>query len=121
MAKPIIRTLLALFFFTAGLCHFVFDAAFARIVPPALPYPLAIVWATGVMEVAFAAALLQRRQLRWVGWVLCAYLLAVLPANIHMALTGMALGPFGASEAVLWGRAALQFPLIALVFWATSP
>jgi len=43
----------------------------------------------------------------------------VLPANIYMALAGIPFGETAASPAMLWGRVALQFPLIAIIFWAT--
>jgi uncharacterized membrane protein len=54
---------------------------------------------------------------RVTGWALSAFLLCVLPANIHMALVGMPLGEMS-SPVALWGRVFLQFPLIALVLWA---
>jgi len=44
----------ALFFFAAGIMHFVQDDAFAAIVPPLLPFPKLIVWITGVMELILA-------------------------------------------------------------------
>lgn len=91
--------------------------AFAAIVPPALPFKPFIVQLTGVMELVFAAGLVLPRWRARTGFALAAYLLAVLPANIYMALAGIPLGPLD-SAAMLWGRVALQFPLIALVMWA---
>lgn len=118
--KLAIRILLAAFFGAAGIAHFRLDDTFARIVPPGLPFPLTIVHVTGVMELCFAVALLAARG-RWLaltGWALGAYLLAVLPANIYMAMDNMPLGATELGPLVLWGRVALQFPLIALVLWA---
>ena len=54
------------------------------------------------------------------GLLLSAYLLAVLPANIYMALAQVPLGDTALSPAALWIRVALQFPLIALVLWSTG-
>lgn len=119
MARRLAQLVLAAFFLVAGILHFVLDDAFARIVPPALPLPVLIVWITGLMELAFAAALVARFRLRLTGWLLAAYLLAVLPANIHMALADIPFGDRDLGPAALWGRVALQFPLIALVLWAT--
>lgn len=115
-----VQLALAVFFLVAGVMHFVLDDAFARIVPPALPYPVAIVWITGVMEIGFAAALTATWRLPLTGLLLSAYLLAVLPANIYMALEGIPLGDTVMSPAALWVRVALQFPLIALVLWSTG-
>lgn len=120
MFKRGVQIALALFFLVAGVLHFRLDYAFARIVPPMLPYPVAIVWITGVMELAFAAALLAKWRLPLTGLLLAAYLLAVLPANIYMALAQIPLGDTALSPAALWLRVALQFPLIALVLWCTG-
>ena len=94
-------------------------AEFASIVPPALPYPATIVRFTGLLELLFAAGLLTPKVRRTTGWLLAAYLLAVLPANIHMAMERMPLGGRELSDSVLWGRVAMQFPLMALVIWAS--
>jgi uncharacterized membrane protein len=120
MIKRGVQILLAVFFLIAGILHFRLDDAFARIVPPTLPFPVAIVWITGAMELAFAAALIAKWRLPLTGLLLSAYLLAVLPANIYMALAQIPLGDTALSPAALWIRVALQFPLIALVVWCTG-
>ncbi len=120
MIRRGVQILLAIFFLVAGVLHFQLDDAFARIVPPMLPFPVAIVWITGAMELAFAAALIARWRLPLTGLLLSAYLLAVLPANIYMAITEVPIGETVLSPAALWIRVALQFPLIALVLWSTS-
>lgn len=117
MFKTIICWLLAAFFFLAGITHFTQTDSFAAIVPPALPFKHLIVQITGAMELVFAVGLLVPKWRRITGWALSAFLLAVLPANIYMALAGI---PFGelSSPTALWVRVFLQFPLIALVLWA---
>ena len=120
MIKRGIQILLAVFFFAAGILHFQLDDAFARIVPPMLPFSVAIVWITGVIELVFAAALIAKWRLPLTGLLLSAYLLAVLPANIYMAVAGIPLGDTALNPAALWTRVALQFPLIALVLWCTG-
>ena len=49
------------------------------------------------------------------------FLLAVLPANIYMAIANIPFGDTAASPTALWIRVALQFPLIAIIYWATRP
>lgn len=120
MIKRGVQILLAVFFLVAGILHFRLDDSFARIVPPMLPFPVVIVWITGVMELAVAAALLAKWRPPLTGLLLAAYLLAVLPANIYMALAQVPLGDTALSPAALWMRVALQFPLIALVLWCTG-
>lgn len=120
MIRRIVQLGLAIFFLIAGVLHFLLDDAFARIVPPMLPFPVAIVWITGLMELGFAAALIAKWRLPMTGLLLSAYLLAVLPANIYMAIAGIPLGETALSPAALWFRVVLQFPLIALVLWCTG-
>lgn len=111
---------LGLFFLVAGVMHFVQDDAFAGIVPPLLPFPYVIVWVTGLMEIGFGLALLLKVQLPRTGLLLGLFLLAVLPANVHMAVNNVPLGETELSPVAGWVRIALQFPLIALVLWCTS-
>ena len=109
----------ALFFFVAGISHFTADDKFAAIVPPLLPFPYVIVWVTGVMEICFAVMLLCPHFRPRVGVLLGLFLLAVLPANIYMAVAEIPFGETEASPAALWIRVALQFPLIAVIYWCT--
>lgn len=112
--------LLALFFLFAGYAHFASVEAFAAIVPPFLPFPKLIVQVTGVMEIALAIGLLIPKHRKLSGLLFAPFLLAVLPANIYMAIAGIPLGETVASPAALWIRVALQFPLIALILWASG-
>ena len=54
--------------------------------PPWLPAQRELVYASGVAEILGGLALVHRRTRRAGGWWLLATLLAVFPANIHMAL-----------------------------------
>ena len=110
----------AIFFFAAGILHFVQDDSFAAIVPPLLPFPEIIVWITGGIELVLAVGLTLPRYRKAAGMWLAPYLLAVLPANIYMAMNNMPLGEDLVSPVTLWGRVVLQFPLIALILWASG-
>ena len=110
----------ALFFFFAGILHFVEVDSFAAIVPPLLPFPKVIVWVTGMMEIGFAVGLLLPKYQKLSGFWLAPFLLAVLPANIYMAMYNIPMGETTASPTVLWVRVALQFPLIVLILWASG-
>lgn len=119
--RLILCLLLALFFFAAGITHFTHDDNFAAIVPPLLPFKYLIVWITGVMEIIFAAGLLWPKFRQKTGIWLSLYLLAVLPANIYMALAGISFDGTQLSHTALWIRVAMQFPLIALILWVSRP
>ena len=118
--KTILCLVLALFFFFAGILHFVEVDSFAAIVPPLLPFPKVIVWVTGLMEIAFAIGLLVPKYRKLSGLWLAPFLLAVLPANSYMAMYNIPMGETTASPTVLWVRVVLQFPLIALILWASG-
>ena len=80
-----LRTLCGPFFVFAGAMHFVIPKVYARIIPPYLPAPEALVYASGVAEIAGGAGLLIPATRKRAGWWLLATLAAVFPANLYMA------------------------------------
>ena len=119
--KTFLCWLIAAFFILAGIMHFVQDDSFAAIVPPLLPFPKLIVWITGVMEIVLAVMIILPKYRALAGALFAPYLLAVLPANIYMAMENIPLGDMESSPTALWIRVAMQFPLIALIYWASRP
>ena len=113
------RALLGLLFIAAGLNHFRATPLYLSIMPPALPFPLALVYLSGLAEIAGGAGVWVPQTRRAAGWGLILLLLAVFPANIYMA-TDHALPP-GVSLPgwVLWARLPLQFVLVWWVWAAT--
>lgn len=101
--------------------HFIQDDSFAAIVPPLLPFPKLIVWMTGVIEIILALMIVLPKYRALAGTLFAPYLLAVLPANIYMAMANIPLGDMAASPTALWIRVAMQFPLIAFIYWASRP
>lgn len=80
-----IRTACGPFFVLAGAMHFVAPRTYRRIVPPYLPAPMALVYLSGVAEAGGGLGLMLSATRRWSGWWLVATMVAVFPANIHMA------------------------------------
>src|SRR6476659_281172 len=117
------RIALAAFFGTAGTLHFTRPRFFEAIVPPSIAArKKEIVAVSGAAEIAGAAMVLHpaaRRAGR--GWLL-ALLLAVFPANIHMAVhpeqvRGLDMRRF--PRWALWARLPLQ-PLAMLWVWRAT-
>jgi uncharacterized membrane protein len=118
MMKKLSIALLTTIFLVSGILHFTHDSELVKITP--LPYAYAIVWFTGIVEFVFAAFLLLPRYRRATGILISIFALAVLPANINMAINdipmfGSHVDPLGA-----WIRVFLQFPFIAWVLWSTG-
>jgi uncharacterized membrane protein len=103
------------FFVFAGAMHFVNPRAYRRIVPPYLPAPEALVYASGVAEIAGGVGLIPRGTRRPAGWWLIATMVAVFPANLHMALHPDEFPKIPGGAASLWARLPLQAVVIAWV------
>jgi uncharacterized membrane protein len=119
--RLVLLILLALFFVSAGVSHFTNPDFFVSILPPYLPAQLELVYASGVFEILGGLGVLLPATRRWAGFGLVALLLAVYPANIHMAANPE---PFVAQGTPLWAlylRLPLQFVFIAWAWWATKP
>jgi uncharacterized membrane protein len=74
------------FFVVAGTMHFVIPKTYASIVPDYLPAHRELVYASGVAEIVGGLGAMNARTRRAASWFNIATLLAVFPANLHMAL-----------------------------------
>jgi uncharacterized membrane protein len=115
--KPILRYLLGVLFVLAGINHFINPNFYLKIMPPYLPWHLPLVYLSGLFEVALGVLLLIPKFTRLAAWGLIALLLAVFPANIHMAINHQLFPEF--SPIALWLRLPLQFLFIGLCYWYT--
>src|SRR5690349_18524362 len=116
---------LAAFFAFAGAMHFVRPRFYEAIVPPSLEErKKEIVAVSGVAEIAGAAAVLHPASRRLGRWWLLALLVAVFPANVHMAVNPEQVPGLDLKKVprwALWARLPLQ-PLAMLWVWrATRP
>jgi uncharacterized membrane protein len=80
------RRMFGPFFVFAGVMHFVIPRTYEAIVPDWLPARRALVYASGVAEIAGGLAVQHPRTRRAGAAWSVATLLAVFPANVHMAL-----------------------------------
>jgi uncharacterized membrane protein len=106
-------------FVIAGAAHLVRPLPFEQHVPDWVPAAAALVAVTGVVEIGLGAALVAwpaRR--RVIGLVTAGYLVAVLPANVYVAVAGVEVdGQPGGVFA--WVRLPLQGVFIAWAWWST--
>ena len=112
--RTILRWVLVVFYALAGWLHLRSAHSFEQIVPPWVPWPHAVVLATGVAELLGAAGLIITPVRRAAGIGLAAYALCVWPANFyhafaHVAIDGVALG---------WGYHAPRLLFQPVLIWA---
>ena len=108
--------LAVMFCFTAAAHFNSMQADLIRMVPPAVPHAEFVVKFTGVCEILGAIGLLVPSTRRLAAIALILFLVAVLPANIHAALSGVTLA--GAPVTPLIPGVLLQLLFIALVWWS---
>ena len=116
--RLVFRILLAAFFVAAGANHFRTPSLYLGMMPPWLPWPLALVYVSGAAEILGGIGALVRFTRRFSGWGLMVLLIAVFPANLHVAMQGQMKG-FDFSPLTLWLRLPFQLVLMAGVWWAT--
>jgi uncharacterized membrane protein len=112
------RYLYGLLFVAAGSNHFLNTPFYVSIMPPYLPWHEALVYVSGLVEIGLGALLLNERYSRLAAWGLIALLIAVFPANVHMAVHPEQYE--WASPLILWLRLPLQGFLILWAYWYTE-
>ena len=111
------RVFVMLWFIVGGAGHFVLTKTFVSVVPPYVPFPLEMVYLTGVLEIAGALALLYKPLRHIAGLCLTALTMCVTPVHIQMLIEAdkyQALGPV-----VLWARLLFQ-PVLIWIIWAST-
>ncbi len=115
--KLIALWVFALSLIAVGVMHFVRSDWFVAIMPPYIPYHLAMVYISGVAEIVGGVGLLLERTRRLAAWGVIALLIAVFPANIHMAMNHVVPPGMEVSPTALYLRLLFQPLMIWLVWW----
>jgi len=115
--QTLLLYLMAALYVAAGANHFRDPDFYVAIMPPYVPWHLPLVYVSGVAEIALGVAVLVPRLRRGAAWGLVALLIAVFPANVHMALNVEAYPD--ASAVALYLRLPVQGLLIVWAWWFT--
>jgi uncharacterized membrane protein len=118
--QKVFVVLAAVFYIAGGANHFITPSFYLKIMPPYIPFHLAMVNISGVAEIAGGLGLLLARVRRAAAWGLVALLIAVFPANIYMATNPVEAGAASLPHAALYGRLLLQPLFIWWVLWCTK-
>jgi uncharacterized membrane protein len=115
------RLALAAFFNLTGILHFVIPRSYEAMVPEPVPAREAVA-VSGVAEILGGLALLHPASRRFGRWWLLALLIAVFPANAHMAVNPEQIKGLDLNKIprwALWARLPLQ-PLAMLWVWRAT-
>lgn len=114
---------LAGFFSFTGVMHFVIPRSYEAIVPPSIAdRKREVVAISGVAEIAGGLAVLHPATRKFGRWWLLALLVAVFPANVHMAVSPEQVKGLDLRRVprwTLWARLPLQ-PLAMLWVWRAT-
>ena len=122
LSKRALLYVMTAFYVVAGANHFRAPDFYLPMMPASLPWPLGLIYVSGIAEMVLGVGLLAPALRRTAAWGLIALLIAVFPANLHVALHNIPIG--GRSEGLgvwNWIRLPLQGVLIAWAWWYTRP
>lgn len=104
---------MGLFFILAGVNHFVMPQFYVKIMPPYLPYPLALIYFSGIVEIISGALLAIKKTKKLGAWLIIGLLIAVFPANIQMSIDQYHL------LGIMFYLSLLRLPFqFLLIYWA---
>jgi uncharacterized membrane protein len=118
--KRILLYVMAAFYVAAGVMHFARPEFYVAIMPPYLPWHLELVYLSGVAEILCGVGLLIPQTRVLAAWATIALLIAVFPANIHVALNNVPMAGSTEGAGILnWIRLPFQFVFMAWAWWYT--
>ncbi len=114
--KRILLWVMGAFYVAAGVNHFASPDFYVNIMPPYLPWHEQLVFLSGVAEVVLGIAVLIPPLRRGAAWGIIALLVAIFPANVHVAVNDVPM--LGAEEGLgIWNWVRLPFQGVFLL-WA---
>lgn len=116
--KRVLLWIMAAFYVLGGVMHFARPDFYLPMMPPYLPWHAALIFLSGVAELGLGLAVLSPVLRRFAAWGIILLLIAIFPANIHIALHNVPV--FGATQGAgvwNWVRLPLQGVLILWAWW----
>lgn len=116
--KRILLYVMAAFYVFAGAMHFIRPDVYLPMMPPYLPWHTPLILLSGAAEIILGLAILNSRLRPYAAWGIILLLIAVFPANVHIALNNVPL--FGNPEGAgiwNWVRLPVQGVLALWAWW----
>jgi uncharacterized membrane protein len=111
---------LTLFFLFTGVGHVIRSNEMAAMVPRSIPYPVELIYFTGMLELLGAVGVWVPRLTRVTGVCLILMLIGLLPANIYSAVHRVEFGGHGAGPLYLLVRVPFQVFVCWWTYFATE-
>lgn len=113
------RFLIGIMFVVMGSLHFLKPGTFASIIPDFIPWHKAMVYISGVAEIAGGIGILLPQYREAAAGGLLLLLVTVFPANINMAVQAVQkTGLLSWYSIAMYVRLPLQFVLMYWIYWA---
>ena len=98
----------------AGINHFAIPNFYLQIMPPYLPFTMALIYLSGLAEIVCGALFIPKQTRRIGAWLTILLLIAVFPANVQMVFNEYEKG--GLMFCASIARLPVQFLMIWLVY-----
>lgn len=112
---PIHLYLMSAIYVVAGIFHFIKPKMYKSIIPRYLPYPMQLVYLSGIAEVALGVGVLFDATKNLALWGIILMLIAFFPVHVYMLADKKFHKKF--PKWLLWLRLPMQF---GLMYWAYS-
>ena len=111
MNKNFWAIFIGIIFILAGINHFVMPNFYLQIMPPYLPFPMALIYLSGLAEIVCGSLFIPKQTRSLGAWLTILLLIAVFPANIQMSIDEYQNG------GLLFYGSVLRLPLQFLIIW----
>ena len=119
--KKSVVLIMILFYFFAGVNHFIKPETYINIIPPYLPWPETLNNLAGIFEILFALLLIPVKTRKISSWGIILMLIAFMPVHIYMiqqaSLDPLSLGQFTITPLIAWVRIPFQIIFIVWAYW----
>lgn len=120
MLKTASLVIQALVYIAGGINHFWHPKAYLRIMPGYIPFPLQMVYLSGLVEIGLGILLFFPRTRAIAGLGIVLMLAAFLPVHLDMLVHApMRVGKLQVTGPLAWLRLGLQFVLMAWIWYAS--
>ncbi len=113
MRKRRYSILMGIIYILAGINHFIVPKFYLQIMPPYLPYHLALVYISGAAELVCGMMLIPAKTRKIGAWCTIVLLIAIFPANIQMSIDNYASG------GLMFYLSIIRLPFqLLFIYWA---